>query len=333
MMDTYKIYLLFIKILFFGFFIFTSFGAWTSDLHTAVYEGDYTQVKELLKNGADPNIKEEPYGWTPLHRAVFEKQTKIVEFLLAQKNIIVDMKDSNGLTVLHLASTKRDQKKIELKGLQTTAINWPVTRDTKIVELLIDKGLDVNSVDSYGLTTLHFAIKYGNLEVVKLLIANGINVNAKDGDGQTPLHHSIINGFLDIAELLIANKADVKVRDNFGDTPLHRASFRGYTKMLELFLKKGADPNAKDRNGRTALHFAENLEIAKILFSNGAEVIVTDSFGQSPLDSAISNRKLTVAHFLQDTENSISINNSLNISKKIIANKKIKPCAISFTKL
>ncbi len=44
---------------------------------------------------------------------------------------------------------------------------------TKSVQFLIEQGLDVNAVDSYGRTPLIWAAEQGNIEAMKLLLDNG----------------------------------------------------------------------------------------------------------------------------------------------------------------
>ena len=93
----------------------------------------------------------------------------------------------------------------------------------EIVELLIEKGTDVNVRDSSGKSTLHDAVLEGHKEIVKLLITKGADLNAESGYYGTSLHVAASIGHKEIVELLIANGADVNVKDGFGRTPLDTA--------------------------------------------------------------------------------------------------------------
>ena len=53
---------------------------WT-DLHSAAFEGDAERVRELLKKGADPNVRDED-GDTPLHDAASVGHVNVVRLLL-----------------------------------------------------------------------------------------------------------------------------------------------------------------------------------------------------------------------------------------------------------
>lgn len=43
--------------------------------------------------------------------------------------------------------------------------------------------------DSNGLTPLHSAVSYNQIDVIRWLLTQNVDVNAKDNDGDTPLHH------------------------------------------------------------------------------------------------------------------------------------------------
>nr|WP_045466374.1 ankyrin repeat domain-containing protein [Vibrio hyugaensis] len=54
---------------------------------------------------------------------------------------------------------------------------------------LIEQGLDVNAVDSYGYTPLIYAVRQQNLPAIKLLLENRAKklINHRPEDGATPL--------------------------------------------------------------------------------------------------------------------------------------------------
>lgn len=52
----------------------------------------------------------------------------------------------------------------------------------KILELLLDRGLDVHDQTENGWTALMSAVQGGNLEMIKWLVEKGVDINAKYGE-------------------------------------------------------------------------------------------------------------------------------------------------------
>jgi len=112
------------------------------------------------------------------------------------------------------------------------------TENLKIIELLIDKGADVNGKDDNDDTPLHLSI---NRNISEFLIEHGADVNAKDCSGGTPLHSIIFEKDKDLVTLLITNGADLNSLNEDGQTPLDyltSVELEGVTAEIAILLRK-----------------------------------------------------------------------------------------------
>jgi uncharacterized protein len=82
--------------------------------------------------------------------------------------------------------------------------------------------------------------------------------------------------------------------DRYGRTALHYAAAENNAVRAQELIEGKVDVNARDYNEWTALHFAaqsNSFEVAKLLIEAGAEVDSSDSFGNTPLSTAVFNYK------------------------------------------
>ncbi|XEC97517.1 ankyrin repeat domain-containing protein [Paenibacillus tarimensis] len=87
-------------------------------------------------------------------------------------------------------------------------------------------------------TALHAAIAGNNIDVVnvvEVLIQKGAEINAVDSNGHTPIQAAAFEGNLEIAQLLIDNGADISRKSGLGSA-VSIASKRGHNEFAELLL-------------------------------------------------------------------------------------------------
>ena len=124
---------------------------------------------------------------------------------------------------------------------------------------------DVNALDEYGLTALHYAAAYHpNPAVAAVLVQVGADLNARDSMyGMTPLHFAAEHGGApEVISVLLDAGADVNARDDdYGATPLHfAAEHTENQEVILLLLEAGADVTARDPIGGTVLDYARRNE-------------------------------------------------------------------------
>jgi len=254
-----------------------------TSLHEAAEDGDVSEVKALLANGAEVNAKTKYYGYTPLHAAALLGHVNVVKLLLS-KGAEVNAKITYGWTPLQLAAKYGH---------------------VDVVKLLLSKGAEVDAKDKYGYTPLHEAANNGHVDVVKLLLSKGAEVHAKDKYGYTPLHEAANNGHVDVVKLLLSKGAEVDAKDKYGYTPLHEAAYYGQVNVVKVLLSKGAEVNAKTNSGRTPLQLADKygyLDVVKVLLSKGAEVNAKNKDGETPLHVAALKGHLDVVQALKSQQ-------------------------------
>ena len=223
------------------------------------------------------------------------------------KNIIknepsIDAKEINSRPLLHYAVRNKDACKIinllVEKGadinlyddnLKTPLCNAIFTECSyEIIDFLIKKGANVNFIGEELIPPLYYAINMQRYDIVKLLIDNGADINAKNYKSMSPLTAALFcNSSYEIIELLINNGADINVDDKEQIRQYFGYIFGVYRIKPDLLINKCIDLNRRTPNFSTALHIALLLKVSytkiKLLIENGANVNAKDYYFRTPL--------------------------------------------------
>ncbi|KAK2800454.1 hypothetical protein FQN50_008128 [Emmonsiellopsis sp. PD_5] len=224
-------------------------------------------IEVLLSEDMDPNVLKQISCQRLFLAAVQAGQELLTRTLLNESDINVNLKDENGDTPLHEATTRCRLSSIEL--------------------LLKDPRIEVNSKNHAGDTPLSVAASNllfdwasdGELEpsidalesTVKLLLAHPLTViELGDKDIWDLLLEAARRGNTGIAELMITkSRIDPTLRDDGGRTPLSLAAENGHLAMIQLLVEKGSlDPLVVDEDGATPLSWARkngNTAIVELL--------------------------------------------------------------------
>jgi ankyrin repeat protein len=222
------------------------------ELIVAVRHGDHARIKDLLANGADPNVKDPgasppnpAWGW-----AVLLGDDKSLA-LLREKGIAID------------------------PILAWGALNYATERgNTALTRLLIDKAFTADANFGNRMTPLTLAAGSGNREMVGLLLEKGADPNFKIEHADTALMAAARTGNVEIICALLAKHADVEAKDPAGRTALLWAVRSDSVDAVKAVLEAGADVNAADKAGGTALTLAArraNAEVVELLRKKGAQ--------------------------------------------------------------
>ncbi len=84
------------------------------------------------------------------------------------------------------------------------------------VKELLQKKVDVDAANEFGITPLMLAAEANHIEIAALLMANGANVNARSRDGLTALIYAAEEGNAEISAMLVEMGANVHDRTHKG---------------------------------------------------------------------------------------------------------------------
>ena len=156
---------------------------------------------------------------------------------------------------------------------------------------LIEEDIDiVDAIDEEGNTALHCASYRGRVEVISYLLDQGANINAKGDFGITPLFDACEKGHLEVVELLLSKGADPTICSNGSRTAIMMASNQGHVDVVRCLVRNKAvraTIDTQDCIGSTALwraSFRNRTEVLKVLVEVGANPMVADRYGRTPLD-------------------------------------------------
>ncbi len=163
----------------------------------------------------------------------------------------------------------------------------------EVLDLLLERGADVNACNKWRETPLLIAANNGHVEAVKRLLQGGADPSLCSEAGWSALTFAAHKGYDDICSLLLAANApvDCRVIEDLS-TPLHKAcagSRPGHTSAVCQLLEGNADVHALNKWRETPLLTAANhgqSDAVEALLRYGADPCKCTDTGWSPLSIA-----------------------------------------------
>ncbi|CAK7216792.1 hypothetical protein SCUCBS95973_002926 [Sporothrix curviconia] len=280
--------------------------------HTALVHalagGHRDMVLLLLDNDADIATQDKE-GLTPLEHAVQSGSRDMVLDLL-QRGAAADAERLEGQVAQYVASTTSMSlpSPSEQHGTDLL-IRCVAEQHRKVLQLLVEMGVDLDGQDNKGLTALMHAVIRGNTAAINFLVKRGAAMDAHDLDGKTALMHAVVGAQTRAAGLLLMHGANVDARDNHGRTALMHDALEDGIAYDDL-LQRSADLEARDDNGWTAvMHAAVEgkwINAQGLLKRHHANIDARDNNGQTALAIATLAGKWGTAGLL--LENGADIN-------------------------
>lgn len=189
-------------------------------------------IELLMRRGA--SLPEDDFI---LHNAAGNGQTDVLRILLACHFDIEALNDEGETPLLYAASRGH----------------------ASCMQLLIDAGADVHTVNAAGAGILHLAYL---APCIRLGLGAGLDPNLRDGVGATPLHRAASSLSVEAVRLLIAAGAALDAQDAEGNTPLHAIFFGEESRpdieftMFRPLVLAGARLDLRNADGHTAYDLA-----------------------------------------------------------------------------
>ena len=185
-------------------------------------------------------------------------------------------------------------------------------RSHKIVQELLNAGVDINTKDVEGRTVLIYLAYQENRvprksaaaaetdflhyqKIIRLLFACSIDIEAKF-EGRTALHWAVSRGNTELVRVLLAygegKSADIHALALRKKTALHLAAEKNFVEVIEILLKHGADHKATSDGAWTPLHNAADhghSRVVQLLLDSSADATAATDAGRLPLHWAAEN--------------------------------------------
>ncbi|KID73635.1 Ankyrin-2 [Metarhizium brunneum] len=172
-------------------------------LHLALEGGDADVVKMLLSQGADIDARDEQ-NVSPLLLIANRKDTKMLEMVL-ERHPGVDIGSKQlptKRTVLQECCFNPEATKLLLER----GANATTRSDSNVVHA----GFQPDCTGDDGGSILIAAAFYGQLATVQLLVERGANVNAADKKGTAAIHHAAMRDTPEMVEYLLRQGANLE---------------------------------------------------------------------------------------------------------------------------
>lgn len=151
------------------------------DFFAAIRNDDAGTLTNLLGRGFDPNTRN-PKGQPGLTLAIQQQSPKAEKTLLDQPGTDVNALNEAGESPLMMAALKGNlpaMRRLLERGAQVNQPGWSALHyaatgpDSQCVQLLLDRGADIEAASPNGTTPLMMAAQYGSEASVDLLLKRG----------------------------------------------------------------------------------------------------------------------------------------------------------------
>ncbi|PSN57942.1 hypothetical protein C0J52_00198 [Blattella germanica] len=297
-------------------YVLKSENGFTALLH-AICSGYVFSVQKLLQMGAHWFIFCSKYKFMAVHWAAKYDRTCVMDFLVSA---------GADLSAMSRGPAKDQPIHIAAESNHANTLGY-----------LMNKGISIETTNSFGYSPLHLAVSNFSLEAMRFLIRAGANIDCQTAmlQGHTPLHLAATKpeeNVVSVVSFLITEGANWKLEDHSGSTPVQLAIERdniyfldeiskhvalnvhlresdsvrlatrnNSCKALKWLLARGVSMEKFDDNGILPIHLASEegfSEIVVTFLDHMMNVNARTSTGETPLHYAVYSKQDTVAELL-----------------------------------
>lgn len=296
------------------------------EMFDAIKENNVPKLVKHLSNGVDPNTKDY-LGYTLLNSAIKHSNKEMVSILL-QFKANPDIKDSMGDTAIHTVVKRNDleiakiilphtQNINEANALKSTALHLAVAaKNTEFIDLLVQHKPDLNVIDINKNSVLHISIDQKDAELAKKFLDAGADANLLNGKQKTPLHMAIENDMNSTVNHLLGHGANPNLTNGFIlNAPLYVAITKNNIDVSKALISNGADINLSISNGNTLLMYAAERkanEIAELLINSGLDIRKTNKGGDNAVHYCARSGNLPIIEKLASMGMDLGMKNEIN---------------------
>lgn len=253
----------------------------------AARQGAVESAQVLVAAGADLNLGEPEFNFTPLMMAIYNDHYDLAALLVERGSKFTD-------GALYLA--------VEMRNLDYfgNRPRKPVTDkfdELAFIKLLLDKGADPNGplktklpgrqaqggvAVQAGATPFLRAARSADVAAMRLLLERGADATKAAEDLTTPLLAAAAGQgvrfaggeerpeaeFVEAIRLCLDKGADINGANSRGETAMHAAAQRGADQIVQFLAERGAKLDLKNKAGKTPLDLA--LGIGGVVATGGS---------------------------------------------------------------
>ncbi|XP_055954649.1 serine/threonine-protein phosphatase 6 regulatory ankyrin repeat subunit C-like [Patella vulgata] len=267
----------------------------------------YKMALLLIEHGIDINTVDEN-GDKPLARSAEKGELELMK-ILASHDCDINHQNLKGETALH----KVPQISRHFANFQNMSGYSANYQDkTKVINTLLQNGMNVNLSDVDGQTALFIAVGNGDASITVQLLKAGADVNHCNTRGETPMMFALINTCSlykkVMVDVLLKAGAELKPRDRLGRNAIFLATLLDGSQELDILLKYSnlrgeaeSIVNATDKDGKTSLMVAAERgpkDMVEKLLRVGCNINLQDHRGKTALMYAVDNQDETILSLL-----------------------------------